>query len=114
MNEVEEALTAAAPSDKEMPIANNTVVETANTAPIQTIDLLKKNIEILNKYKFDPIIGTLVHLEWLSEIGINLDAVSGRGKLYNIDGSFNCHFVQIGYYKLFRDGFSHILIVKTK
>lgn len=113
MNEVKEALNADVPASK--PVQEKSeVVENIIPPPVQTIDPYKKNIEILNKYKFDPIYGTNVHLEWLWEIGIDLDAISGKGKLYNIDGSFNCHFVQIGYYRLYRNDFSHFLIVKTK
>ena len=109
MIDVQHALKAAVPQGKVMSSSNNSVV----VRSAQTNESIKRNIEILDKIKVDPITGSLFHLEKLFEIGVDFNAISGKSKLYNIDGSFNCHFVQIGYYRIFRVEFSIFLIIKT-
>jgi hypothetical protein len=75
-------------------------------------DNLMKNVKILDTLEIDPEKGTHYNMDWLYSIGYDFKANTGKGKLYNIDQSLNCHFIQIGNYRLYRVEFSHVLIKK--
>jgi hypothetical protein len=74
---------------------------------------LQKNLRVLRSLYIDPINGSYFHLEDLDEKGFDFTAIAGKGKLHNIPTEYNCHFVQIGEYRIFRVEFSTVLIVKT-
>ena len=94
-------------------ISDQKVPETKDTKPI-TISPLEKNNRILNSLDIDPINGSYFHLEELASKGYDFGAFAGRGKLYNIPTDNNCHFLQVGEYRIYLVEFSHCLIVKTK
>lgn len=72
---------------------------------------LVNNIKILDALPIDTEEGSVYHVE---QFGLNLNCYSGRGQLYNINPELGCHFVQMGYYQLYRVGFSDILIIKQE
>ncbi len=77
-----------------------------------TLDKVQQNVKIINTLTLDPDKGTVFNIDWLYSLGIEFTAFNGKGILYNIDKSYNCHFIQIGNYRLFRVEFSEILIKK--
>lgn len=76
------------------------------------LDKVKQNVKIIDDLTLDPTKGSVFNIDWLYSIGIDFNAYNGRGILYNIDSSHNCHFIQIGNYRLFRVEFSEVLIKK--
>lgn len=74
---------------------------------------LAENLKILDSLTIDQDNGTYFHLEELDNKGFDFSKFGGRGKLYNIAKEFNCHFLQIGLYRLCLTEFSTLLIVKT-
>lgn len=76
------------------------------------LDKAEQNVNIINTLIIDSEKGTVFNIDYLYSIGVDLSAYNGRGVLYNIDDSFNCHFLQIGNYRLLRVEFSEILIKK--
>lgn len=76
------------------------------------MDKAKQNVKIIDTLTIDPARGSVFNIDWLYSLGIDLAAYNGRGMLHNIDSSHNCHFLQIGNYRLFRVEFSEVLIKK--
>lgn len=76
------------------------------------VDKAKQNVKILDTLTLDPVKGSVFNIDWLYSLGIDLSACNGRGVLHNIDSSHNCHFLQIGNYRLYRVEFSEVLIKK--
>ncbi len=56
--------------------------------------------------------GSLFYLEYLQSLGVDFEKCNGRGELHNIDPNLNCHFLQMGPYRLYRVEFSQVLIKK--
>jgi hypothetical protein len=71
-----------------------------------------KNLQILNSLSIDTKNGTVIHSDDLLSRGFDFELSSGRGVLYNIDPSLNCHFMQYGVYRIYRVDFSQLLIYK--
>jgi hypothetical protein len=70
------------------------------------------NITILDELTIQES-GSLFYLEYLQFLGVDFEKYNGRGELYNIDPDLNCHFLQMGPYRLYRVEFSQVLIKKT-
>ena len=79
----------------------------------KTISLLtdEANIPILDQLPIQES-GSLFYPEYLQSLGVDFEKYNGRGELYNIDPDLNCHFLQMGPYRLYRVEFSQILIKK--
>lgn len=69
------------------------------------------NITILDELSIRES-GSLFYLEYLQSLGVDFEKYNGRGELYNIDLDLNCHFLQMGPYRLYRVEFSQVLIKK--
>jgi len=89
-------------------------IENISTPDLPDIDQeeLANNIRLIDQIELDPVEGTVVQMEQLHQKGYIFPRISDRGILYNIDPSLNCHFMQVGVYRLFRVSFSHVLIKK--
>ena len=103
LSDIENTLNAPVPEHK------SKVVEVINDLPI---DKMKVNIKIIETLYPDPIKGSDFNMDWMASLGYDFGIFSGKGELYNIDLSKNCHFMQIGSYRLFRVEYSRVLIVK--
>lgn len=71
----------------------------------------EQNINILNQL----LIGDLeskFNLEFLHSLGFDFSKCNGRGELFNINPELNCHFLQMGSYRMYRVKFSEVLIKK--
>jgi ribosomal protein S27AE len=75
---------------------------------------LVNNMKILDALPIDKEEGNVFHVEQLDQLGLNLNYFSGRGELYNINPELGCHFLQVGYYRLYRLSFSEFLIIKQE
>lgn len=71
--------------------------------------IIKSNISILESLNID-VEGTEYEIEVLDSYGFQFNHYNGRGQLFNIDPSLNCHFTQVGTFRLCRVKFSKILI----
>jgi hypothetical protein len=72
---------------------------------------LQQNLRILDQLDIRQS-GSSFNLEYLDSIGIDFSEFNGRGLLYNINPDLNCHFIQMGTYRLYRIEFSQLLIIK--
>lgn len=102
----------ANPVVESLPVQNKP--ESKETTPQPSIAPLEKNLRILNSLYLDPINGSYFHLEDLVAKGYDFGAYAGKAKLYNIPTDYNCHFLQVGEYRLYLTEYSTCLIVKTK
>ena len=82
-----------------------------DTSPPEELILI--NLKLLKSLVIDDKKGSVFHLEYLYGLGLKLEFNQGSGVLYNIDHKLNCHFLQIGYYRIYRIEFSLVLIIKT-
>ncbi len=82
-----------------------------DTSPPEELILI--NLKLLKSLVIDDKNGSVFHLEYLYGLGLKLEFNQGSGVLYNIDQKLNCHFLQIGYYRIYRIEFSLVLIIKT-
>jgi ribosomal protein S27AE len=103
MTEIKNALSASAPEK---------ILQSSQPINELPIDKVEANIKIIESLHLDPINGSDFNMDWLASLGYDFSVFSGRGILYNIDPILNCHFMQIGSYRLFRGEYSRILIVK--
>ena len=78
---------------------------------IEQINNEEKNLKILDQFHLKAN-GSKFNMDYLSSIGFDFFSYNTRGELYNIDPILNCHFIQIGSYRLFRVDFSEVLIKK--
>ena len=92
-------------------IASPAVPQTQTQSEVP-LDKARQNIKIIDTLTIHPAKGSVFNIDWLYSKGIDFSAYNGRGVLYNIDSSHNCHFIQIGNYRLFRVEFSEVLIKK--
>lgn len=98
--------------DEAKAIIANPIVPQPLVQPEAPMDKAKQNVKIIDALTLDPVKGSVFNIDWLYSKGIDFSAYNGRGVLYNIDSSHNCHFIQIGNYRLFRVEFSEVLIKK--
>ena len=105
-------------SEKIIKETNQVIIEeTIETTVEETINetdetILKSNISILESLNV-PVKGTKYTVEALDSYGYKFSTFTGRGKLFNIDSNKNCHFIQVGNFRLYRIAFSTILIINT-
>jgi hypothetical protein len=87
------------------------MIETKVEETIEESDetIIKSNISILESLNVD-VDGTEYEIEVLDSYGFQFNHYNGRGQLFNIDPSLNCHFTQVGTFRLNRVKFSKILI----
>jgi hypothetical protein len=78
---------------------------------IEQIDNEEKNLQILDQFHLKAN-GSKFNMDYLSSIGFDFFSYNGKGELFNIDPQLNCHFIQIGSYRLYRVEFSEVLIKK--
>ena len=86
-------------------------IETTVEESINETDetILKSNISILECLNVS-VNGTEYMVEALDSYGFKFSHFSGRGQLFNIDSNKNCHFIQVGNFRLCRVEYSKILI----
>jgi hypothetical protein len=80
---------------------------------IQQIDNEEKNLQILDQLDVKDN-GSKFNMDFLSSIGFDFFSYAEKEALYNIDPQLNCHFIQIGTYRLFRVEITEVLIKKIK
>jgi uncharacterized Zn ribbon protein len=80
---------------------------------IQQIDNEEKNLQILDQLDVKDN-GSKFNMDFLSSIGFDFFSYAEKEALYNIDPQLNCHYVQIGAYRLFRVEITEVLIKKIK
>jgi hypothetical protein len=85
--------------------------ETVLNDIIEQINNEEKNIQILDQFHLKAN-GSIFNMDYLSSIGLDFFSYNGKGELFNIDPQLNCHFIQIGSYRLYRVEFSEVLIKK--
>ena len=78
---------------------------------IEQINNEEKNLKILDQFHLNAN-GSKFNMDYLSSIGFDFFSYNGKGELFNIDPQLNCHFIQIGSYRLYRVEFSEVLIKK--
>lgn len=103
------------PTDENGPFnldPNSSPIVENNQNPQDRLTIAEANVKILDTLNLHPTKGTHFNLEKLHSMGIDFTGYSGRGDLYNIDQIENCHFIQIGNYRLYRTEFSKVLIIK--
>ena len=90
---------------------NEETIETTFAETIKESDetILKSNISILESLNVAEN-GTGYTVEALDSYGYKISHFSGRGQLFNIDSNKNCHFLQVGNFRLCRVEYSKILI----
>ena len=71
----------------------------------------EKNLKILNQLLINDW-GSNFNMEYLYSLGFDFLNCNGRGELYNINPELNCHFLQMGTYRIYRVEFSEVLIKK--
>jgi len=94
--------------------SNKKTIESVETTIEETINetdetILKSNISILESINV-PVNGKEYEVEVLDSYGFQFEYYNGRSQLFNIDPSLNCHFTQVGTFRLFRVEYSRILI----
>ena len=85
--------------------------ETILSDIIEQINHEEKNLQILDQFHLKAN-GSRFNMDYLSSIGFDFFSYNGKGELFNIDPQLNCHFIQIGSYRLYRVEFSEVLIKK--
>ena len=94
--------------------SNKNTIESVETTVEETINetdeaILKSNISILESLNV-AVNGTKYTVEALDSYGFQFTNYNGRGQLFNIDPIHNCHFTQVGNFRLHRVEYSKILI----
>lgn len=72
---------------------------------------VEENVKILNTLELKGE-ESVFSMDWLDSIGLNFDAFNGRQKLYNINERLDCYGLIMGPYRLYRIGFSDVLVKK--
>lgn len=78
---------------------------------IEQINSEEKNLEILDQFHLKAN-GSKYNLEFLHSLGFDFSKCNGRGELFNVNPELNCHFLQMGSYRMYRVEFSEVLIKK--
>ena len=99
---------------KQLEVSEELIEETIETIVEETINetdeaILKSNISILESLNV-AVNGTEYEVEVLDSYGFKFNHYNGRGQLFNIDPTLNCHFTQVGTFRLCRVKYSKILI----
>jgi len=95
-------------------IIESQIEEIAAIEPETPVDPLTKNVSVLDSIEIDPLNGTNIEGQFLVDKGLNFGAFSSRGMLHNINPDLNCHFVEIGEYRLYWVEPTIFLIAKNK
>ncbi len=85
--------------------------ENALSVNIEQINNEEKNLKILDQLQLKEL-GSKFNMDYLHSIGFDFFSYNGKGALFNIEPQHNCHFIQIGSYRLYRVEFSQVLIKK--
>ena len=85
--------------------------ETVLKESTQQIENEEKNLQILDQFDLKDN-GSKFNMDFLYSLGFDFFSFNGKGILFNIDQQLNCHFIQIGSYRIFRVEFSEVLIKK--
>ena len=85
--------------------------ENALSVNIEQINNEEKNLKILDQLQLKEL-GSKFNMDYLHSIGFDFFSYNGKGALFNIEPQLNCHFIQIGSYRLYRVEFSQVLIKK--
>ena len=72
--------------------------------------ILQSNLSILESLQISKK-GDYYNLDFLHSYGFQFSHYSGKGQIFNTDPNLNCHFTQVGNYRLYRVAFSTILII---
>ncbi len=90
-----------------------TILDTENALSenIEQINNKEKNLKILDQLQLKEL-GSTYNMDYLHSIGFDFFSFNGKGALFNIEPQHNCHFIQIGSYRLYRVEFSQVLIKK--
>ena len=88
-------------------------VATVNTLFNAEPTIQNQNLEILRNL-LKPNEENWFELHELDNLGFNFSGFSGKGKLYNIADEYKSHFIPIGEFRIYRVGFSTVLIKNTK
>ena len=99
---------------QKLEVSEELIEETIETTVEETINetdetILKSNISILESLNV-AVNGTEYEVEVLDSYGFQFNHYNGRGQLFNIDPTLNCHFTQVGTFRLCRVKYSKILI----
>ena len=99
---------------QKLEVSEELIEETIETIVEETINetdeaILKSNISILESLNV-AVNGTEYEVEVLDSYGFQFNHYNGRGQLFNIDPTLNCHFTQVGTFRLCRVKYSRILI----
>ena len=99
---------------QKLEVSEELIEETIETIVEETINetdeaILKSNISILESLNV-AVNGTEYEVEVLDSYGFQFNHYNGRGQLFNIDPTLNCHFTQVGTFRLCRVKYSKILI----
>ncbi len=99
---------------QKLEVSEELIEETIETIVEESINetdeaILKSNISILESLNV-AVNGTGYTVEALDSYGYKMSHFSGRGQLFNIDSNKNCHFLQVGNFRLCRVEYSKILI----
>ena len=94
--------------------SNKNTIESVETTVEEMINetdetILKSNISILESLNV-AVNGSKYTVEALDSYGFQFTNYNGRGQLFNIDPIHNCHFTQVGNFRLHRVEYSKILI----
>ena len=95
-------------SEEKIEVSN----EESSNETIQETDesIFEMNVSILDSLQISKK-GDYYNIDVLHNYGFQFSHFSGKGKLFNIDPNLNCHFLQVKNYRLYRVGFSTILII---
>ena len=95
-------------SEEKIEVSN----EESSNETIQETDesILEMNVSILDSLQISKK-GDYYNIDVLHNYGFQFSHFSGKGQLFNIDPNLNCHFLQVKKYRLYRVGFSTILII---
>jgi hypothetical protein len=73
-------------------------------------EILQNNLAILESLNI-TVKEQYINMDSLDQFGYKYSHYTGKGKLYNIDPSKECHFLQLANYRLYRVDFSTLLVV---
>ena len=109
-----ETLESLKNSNEEIPnesINETTIDETSATVVVEPDEtILNSNMSILESLNIHKK-GSYYSIESLHSYGFKFSHYSGRGELFNIDSKHNCHFIQVGNFRLYRVSYSTLLII---
>lgn len=84
-----------------------------NDAALKGASALQKNIQILSALEINSRKGTHYDISYLHNLSFNFNAFEFRARLHNIDDKYNCRYLIMGDFKLFRTDYKTILVHKV-